>query len=119
MDGNKQPSDRGTPSRGKAPSITVIMTASAYMVPRIVAQNQEALIRPDTLVKLILEGSEAKPEPNSCQGALDNRILNVNYSLYPVKHGTVSPHPSLVERYTKDTRRRERKIIGKRFLCWN
>ena len=62
---NKQPSDRGTASRGKAPSITVVMTSSAYMLPRIIAQDQEALNGPDTLVKLILEGSEAKPEPNS------------------------------------------------------
>lgn len=80
MDGNKQPSDRGTPSRGKAPSITVIMTASAYMVPRIVAQNQEALIRPDTLVKLILEGSEAKPEPNSRQRTTDYSMFLTLYT---------------------------------------
>ena len=62
---NKQPSDRRTASRGKAPRVTVVMTASAYMVPRITAQDQEALNRLDTLVTLIIEGSEAKLEPRS------------------------------------------------------
>ena len=62
---NKQPSDGDTASRGKAPTITVEMTSRAYMVPRIIAQDQEALNGPDTLVKLNLEGSESKPEPNS------------------------------------------------------
>ncbi len=52
---NMQPSDRSTASRGKAPSITVVMTASPYMVPRIIAQNLEALNRPNTLIKLIME----------------------------------------------------------------